>query len=47
MFFGIGVGALVMQVLSHLGDPLPYTCVLFLFGILFSLANKDGTGKLL
>ena len=46
MFFGIGVGALLMQVLSHCGDPLPYTCVVFFFGLLFSLANKDSTGRL-
>lgn len=46
MFFGIGVGALLMQVLNHFGDPLPYTCVVFFFGLLFSLTNKDSTGTL-
>lgn len=44
MFFGIGVGVLFMQFLNKIGDPVPYTVVVFIAGILFSLANKDGTG---
>jgi len=46
MFFGIGVGVLFMQFLNAIGDPVPYTVVVFVAGILFSLANKDGTGKI-
>lgn len=45
MFFGIGVGVVFMQFLNKIGDPVPYTVVVFIAGILFSLANKDGTGK--
>lgn len=45
MFFGIGVGVLFMQGLNAIGDPVPYTVVVFIAGILFSLANKDGTGE--
>lgn len=44
MFFGIGVGVLFMQFLNKIGDPVPYTVVVFIAGILFSLANKNGTG---
>lgn len=44
MFFGIGVGILFMQILNKIGDPVPYTVAVFIAGILFSLANKDGTG---
>jgi hypothetical protein len=47
MCFGIGVGILFMQVLNKIGDPIPYTVVVFIAGILFSLANKDSTGKYL
>lgn len=45
MFFGLGTGILIMQVLSALGDPIPYTCVVFASGIIFSLAHKSNTGK--
>jgi predicted membrane channel-forming protein YqfA (hemolysin III family) len=44
MFFGIGVGIVFMQVLNKMGDPIPYTVAVFIAGILFSLANRDGTG---
>lgn len=44
MFFGLGTGILIMQVLSALGDPIPYTCVVFASGIIFSLAHKSNTG---
>ena len=46
MFFGLGTGILIMQVLSALGDPIPYTCVVFASGIIFSLAHKSNTGIL-
>lgn len=45
MFFGIGVGVIFMQCLNLIGDPVPYTVVVFIAGILFSLSNKDGTGN--
>ena len=45
MFCGLGVGIFIMQLLSMIGDPVPYTCVVFLSGILFSVANKDNAGK--
>jgi len=44
MFFGIGVGVIFMQVLNRIGDPVPFTVVVFMAGVLFSLANKDSTG---
>ncbi len=44
MFFGLGVGIIIMQVLSALGDPLPYTVVVFTAGLLFSLADKNNAG---
>lgn len=46
MFFGLGTGILIMQVLSAIGDPIPYTCVVFAAGIIFSLAHKSNTGML-
>lgn len=44
MFFGIGVGIILMQFLNKIGDPVPFTVVVFISGILFSLASKDSTG---
>ncbi len=44
LFFGIGVGIVFMQVLNKIGDPVPYTVVVFIAGILFSLANRGSTG---
>lgn len=44
MFFGVGVGIIVMQCLNKIGDPVPFTVVVFISGILFSLATKDSTG---
>ncbi|KAJ1435051.1 Sodium/hydrogen exchanger family-domain-containing protein [Ochromonadaceae sp. CCMP2298] len=41
MFFGIGLGVLIMQVLNKIGDPLPYTCVVFLVGILLAVITTD------
>eukprot|EP00600_Ochromonadales_sp_CCMP1393_P001641 CAMPEP_0174982048 /NCGR_PEP_ID=MMETSP0004_2-20121128/16250_1 /TAXON_ID=420556 /ORGANISM="Ochromonas sp., Strain CCMP1393" /LENGTH=1017 /DNA_ID=CAMNT_0016233903 /DNA_START=17 /DNA_END=3070 /DNA_ORIENTATION=- len=46
MFFGLGIGVLIMQGLSLVGDPIPYTCVVFLLGILFSVCNKNNGGLL-
>ena len=45
MFFGIGVGIIFMQVLNKFKEPIPYTVAIFLAGILFSLANREGTGR--
>jgi hypothetical protein len=45
MFFGIGVGVLFMQILNKIGDPVPYTVVVFIAGILFSLTNQGSSGK--
>ena len=44
MFFGVGVGIIVMQFLNKIGDPVPFTVVVFISGILFSLATRDSTG---
>jgi hypothetical protein len=46
MFFGLGLGIVVMQLLSIFGEAIPYTCVVFILGIIFSSANKH-TGNLL
>lgn len=45
MFCGVGVGIIIMQVLSAFGDPLPYTCVVFFAGLMFSLLDKNNAGK--
>jgi len=44
MFFGLGMGIFIMQGLSALGDPIPYTCVIFAVGIIFSLCTKGNGG---
>ena len=44
MFFGLGVGVLVTQLLSVFGEAIPYTVLVFLLGLLFSLAS-DSTGN--
>lgn len=46
MFFGVGVGIIIMQFLNKIGDPVPFTVVVFISGILFSLASKDSTGTI-
>lgn len=46
MFFGVGVGIITMQFLNKIGDPIPFTVVIFISGILFSLASKDSTGTI-
>lgn len=45
MFFGLAIGILAMQGLSLVGDVIPYTCIVFLLGVIFSLGNnsKDGS----
>jgi NhaP-type Na+/H+ or K+/H+ antiporter len=43
MSFGLAMGIIVMQILSKLGDPVPYTVVIFLLGVLFSLNNQYST----
>jgi len=44
MFFGLGIGIIIMQILSAIGDPLPYTVVVFMAGLLFSLMDKNNAG---
>ena len=44
MFFGLGIGIITMQILSAMGDPLPYTVVVFTAGLLFSLFSADNAG---
>jgi NhaP-type Na+/H+ or K+/H+ antiporter len=44
MFFGLLMGVITLQVLSRLGDPLPYTVVMFFLGIVFSF-NTDFHGS--
>jgi Na+-driven multidrug efflux pump len=45
MFFGLGIGIITMQFLSALGDPLPYTVVVFTAGLLFSLFDANNAGR--
>lgn len=43
MFFGLGLGIIVMQVLSVFGEAVPYTVIVFVLGVIFSLcADKNG-----
>lgn len=44
MFFGLGLGIVVMQVLSVFGEAVPYTVVVFVLGVIFSAA-ADKKGK--
>eukprot|EP01039_Chlorochromonas_danica_P001214 gene1214-1324_t len=40
----MGLGILIMQILSYYGEPIPYTVVVFLLGAVFSLTDsKHGT----
>lgn len=41
LFFGLGLGVVVTQVLSIWGESIPYTVVIFLLGLLFSLADSS------
>ena len=36
MFIGLCIGIVTMQILSRLGEPVPYTVVIFIFGIICS-----------
>lgn len=45
MFFGLAIGILAMQGLSLVGDAIPYTCIVFLLGVIFSLGNNKRDGK--
>lgn len=42
--FGLGIGILIQQLLSKLGDPVPYTVVVFIAGLIFSSWNRDDAG---
>lgn len=42
--FGLGIGILIQQVLSKLGDPVPYTVVVFIAGLVFSSWNREDAG---
>jgi hypothetical protein len=43
LFFGLGVGVLIMQLQSMIWDSIPYTVVVFMFGIAFALlAGQKG-----
>jgi hypothetical protein len=46
MFIGLAVGIIMMQLLSFFGESIPYTCLLFLLGGLFSFVNSDSSGTL-
>lgn len=41
MFLGLSTGIVITQVLSHYGEDIPYTCVVFFVGVLSSLIDKD------
>lgn len=45
MFFGLAVGIIAMQVLSFFGEAIPYTCLVFLLGAIFSVGNNTHDGK--
>lgn len=42
MFFGLSLGIMVTQILSIVGEAIPYTCVVFLLGVLFAVASNSG-----
>lgn len=44
MFLGLTVGILIMQFTSRFGGDVPYTCVVFLIGVLSSLISKNMAG---
>lgn len=44
MTFGLGIGLVLQQILSKYRDPVPYTVVVFIAGMIFSLANKENAG---
>ncbi len=45
MFFGLSLGIMVTQILSIVGEAIPYTCVVFLLGVLFAVASNSGGEK--
>eukprot|EP01031_Cornospumella_fuschlensis_P035805 gene35805-43429_t len=47
LFFGLGIGILVTQILSHWEDTVPYTVVIFVIGVIFSATDghKNTFGK--
>lgn len=47
MFFGLIVGIVILQLLSHFGESIPYTVVVFITGLVFSLAHKGNSGTTL
>lgn len=47
MFVGLSLGVLIMQTLSHVGEAIPYTVLVFLTGIIFAAISTERHGKLL
>lgn len=47
MFFGLSLGIFVMQTLSHVGEAIPYTVLVFLMGIVFAAISDKSEGELL
>ena len=45
MFFGLSLGILVMQTLSHVGEAIPYTVLVFLMGIVFAAISDKSEGR--
>ncbi|RYY84565.1 hypothetical protein EON63_09010 [archaeon] len=41
LFFGLGCGIVVTQLLSYYGEILPYTVIMFLLGVFFSIADTN------
>jgi hypothetical protein len=41
LFFGLGLGVLVYQMLSLWGEAIPYTVIIFILGALFALADSE------
>ena len=47
MFFGLAVGIVLMQILSKVGETIPYTCAVFIMGLIFAglTSSNDTLGK--
>lgn len=46
MFFGLSLGILLMQLLSHVGEAIPYTVLVFLMGVMFdAISHRSGGNK--
>ncbi len=44
MFFGLATGIILMQLFSKFGEAIPYTCAVFIMGLIFSAAaSQHGT----